>query len=76
LGDDVEGYECHTRYEVEEIMGSQFNKERKTVLSLVKWNRYPEETDWTEEPYENFDENELLREFHGRNPQATKDKRL
>jgi hypothetical protein len=68
LGDDVEGYEYQTGYEVEEIMGSQFNKERKKVLYLVKWKGYPDETDWTEEPYENFDNKKLLKEFHMQNP--------
>jgi len=73
---DVEGYEYQTGYEVEEIMGSQFNKECKKVLYLVKWKGYPEETDWTEELYENFDDKKLLKEFHMGNPQAAKDKRL
>jgi hypothetical protein len=72
----VEGYEYQTGYEVEDIMGSQFNKEKKKVLYLVKWKGYPDETDWTEEPYENFNDKKLLREFHVRNPQAAKDKRL
>jgi len=76
LGYNVEGYEYQTGYEVEEIMGSQFNKERKKVLYLVKWKGYPEETHWTEEPYENFDDKKLLREFHVGNPQVAKDKRL
>jgi len=75
VGYDVDGCEYQTGYEVKEIMCSQFNKEWKEVLYLVKWEGYPEETDWTEEPYENFDEKELLREFHRRNPQAAKDKR-
>jgi len=76
LGYDGEGYEYQTGYKVDEIMGSQFNKERKRVLYLVKWKGYPEETDWTEKPYENFDDRELLKEFHRQNPQAAKDKRL
>jgi hypothetical protein len=29
-----------TGYQVEEIMGSQLNKERKRVLYLIKWKRY------------------------------------
>jgi len=49
LGYDVEGYEYQTWYEVEEIMGSQFNKEWKKVSHLVTWKGYPEQTDWTEE---------------------------
>jgi hypothetical protein len=76
LGYDVEGYEYQTGYEVEEIMGSQFNKERKKVLYLVKWKGYPDETDCIEEPYENFDNKKLLKQFHMQNPQAAKDKQL
>jgi hypothetical protein len=37
LGYDVERYKCQTGYEVEEIMGSQFNMKHKKVLHLVKW---------------------------------------
>ena len=76
LGCDVEGYEYQTRSEVEEIMGSQLNKKQKKVLYLLKWKEYPEETDWTEEPYENFDDKTLLKMFHMRNSLAAKDKRL
>jgi len=76
LGYNVEGYEYQTGCEVEEIMGSQFNKEWKIVLYLVKWKGYTEETDWTEELYENFNDNKLLKEFHARNLQAAKYKRL
>jgi hypothetical protein len=56
LGYDVDGYEYETGYEVEQLMSSQYNKERKWVLYLVKWNGYPEEADWTEKPYENIDD--------------------
>ena len=76
LGYDVEGYENQTGYEVADIIGSHFNKERKKVLYLVRCKGYPEETDWAEESYENFDDKKLLKEFHARNPQAAKDKRL
>jgi hypothetical protein len=37
LGYGVEGYNYQTGYEWKEIMGSQFNKEWKKVLYLVKW---------------------------------------
>jgi hypothetical protein len=57
-------------------MGSQFNKEQKKVLYVVKWTGYPQETEWTEEPYVNWDEKEQLREFHMRNPQAANDEGL
>jgi len=63
LGYDIGGFEYQTGNEVEDIMGSQFNKEQKKVLHLVKWEGRPEEIDWTEEPYENFEEKELLKEF-------------
>ncbi|KAF8246582.1 S-adenosyl-L-methionine-dependent methyltransferase [Wilcoxina mikolae CBS 423.85] len=56
-------------------MGSQYSKERKKVLYLVKWKGYPDEADWTEEPYENFHDKELLKDYHKRDPQAAKDKR-
>jgi len=76
LGYDVEGYDHQRGYEVEEVMGSQFNKEWKRVLYLVKWKGYPEVTDWILELDENFDNKQVLKEFHGLNPQGTKDKRL
>jgi hypothetical protein len=76
LGVDVEGHKYQNGYEVEEIMGSQFNKERKKVLYRVKWKSSPDETDWTEEPYEHFDDKTLLKEFNVQNPQAAKDKGL
>ena len=66
----MDGYEYETGFEVEEIMGSQYSKERKRVLYLVKWKGYPEEADWTEELYENFDDNRLLKEYHRQNPPA------
>jgi hypothetical protein len=76
LGYDVEGYEYQTGYKVEEIMGSQFNKEQKNVLYLVKWKGYPDKTDRAEEPYKNFDDKKLLKELHMRNPHSAKDKRI
>jgi hypothetical protein len=76
LSYDVDGYEYETGYEVEEIMGSQYSKERKRVLYVVKWKGYLEEADWTEEPYENFDDKRLLMEYHRRNPQGAKDNRI
>jgi len=45
MQDDFEGYEYLTGYAVEEIMGSQFNKEQKSLLYSVKWKGYPDETD-------------------------------
>jgi hypothetical protein len=53
---DIAWYEYQTRHQVEETMGSQFNKGWKRVLYLVKCTGYTEETDWIEEPYENCDD--------------------
>ena len=50
--------------------------EQTQVSYVVKWIGYPDDTEWIEEPYENFDHKELLSEFHKRNPQAGKDKRF
>jgi hypothetical protein len=59
LGYDVDGYEYESGYEVVVVMGCQYNKQWKWVLYLVKWKHYPEEADWTEKTYENFDDKRL-----------------
>jgi hypothetical protein len=71
--DDIEQSE---EYDVDEVLGS--TKKKRRVLYLVKWLDYPEEKDWTEEPYDNFstEGREKLREFHRRNPDAVRDYRL
>jgi hypothetical protein len=76
LGYDVDGYKYKTGYEVEEVMGIQDNKGLIWVLYLVKWMGYPEEEDWTEEPYENIDDKRLLKEYHRHDPQAAKNNRI
>jgi len=50
----------------------------KRILYLIKWLDYPEQKDWTEEPFDNFSEGglEKLRVFHRRNPNAPKNYRL
>ena len=67
-------------YHVEEVMSSveRGRENNKRILYLVKWLDYPEQKDWTEEPFDNFSEAglEKLREFHRRNPDAPKDYRL
>jgi hypothetical protein len=72
----VDGYQFETGYKVEEIMGSQYSNERKRVLYQVKWMGYADEAEWTEEPYENFEDKELLKQYHKRNPQAAKNDRI
>jgi hypothetical protein len=76
LGYDVEEYKYRRIYKVKEDMGSQYSKERKRVIYLVKWKRYPEEAEWTEEPYENIYDKGLLTEYHTHNSQATNDNRI
>ena len=76
LGYDVNSYEYEPGCEVVEVMGSQYSKEWEQVLYLVKWKGYPEEADWTEETYENFNDKRLLVEYDRRNPQAVKDNRI
>jgi len=75
--DDIEQSE---EYDVEEAMSSveRGRGNNKRVLYLVKWLDYPEQKDWTEEPFDNFSEGglEKLREFHRRNPDSPKDYRL
>jgi hypothetical protein len=57
-------------------MRSQHSKEQIQFFYLVKWKGYPEEADWTEESYENFDDKRLLKEYDNRNSQAAKDIRI
>ena len=62
-------------FEVEEIMGSYCNAERKKVLYLIKWKGYLEESEWTEEPLQHFPR-ALVRSFHARHPWASMDDKL
>ena len=72
VGYDVEGNHDHEDFEVEEIMGSHYNAERKKVLYLIKWKGYPEESKWTEEPLEHLPR-ALHRSFHMRHLGAAMD---
>ena len=45
VGYDVEGNQVLEDFEVEEIMGSHYNAERKKVLYLNKWKGYLEESE-------------------------------
>jgi len=75
--DDIEQSE---EYDVDEVMSSveRGQGNNKRILYLVKWLDYPERKDWTEEPFDNFSVGglEKLREFHRRNPNASRDYRL
>jgi hypothetical protein len=41
-------------FEIEQILDSNYDKEEKRVLYLVQGKDYPNEKDWTEEPFEHF----------------------
>ena len=45
VGYDVEGNQVLEDFEVEEIMWSHYNAERKQVLYLIKWKGYLEESE-------------------------------
>jgi len=72
--DDIEQSE---EYDVDEVMSSVERGwgNNKRILYLVKWLDYPEQKDWTEEPFDNFSVGglEKLREFHQRNLDAPRD---
>jgi len=71
--DDIEQSE---EYDVDEVLGS--TRKGRRMLYLVKWLDYPDQKDWTEEPYNNFSVGSLekLQEFHQQNPDAPRDYRL
>jgi hypothetical protein len=64
-------------FEIERIYDQNYNKEEKRVLYLVQGKDYPNEKDWTEEPFEHFGNvMECLRKFHAKNPNAARDDRV
>ena len=71
--DDIEQSE---EYNVDEVISS--TKRGRRVMYLVKWLDYPNQRDWTEEPFDNFSVGglEILREFHRKNPDAPRDYRV
>ena len=75
VGYEVEGNQVLEDFEVEEIIGSHYNAERKKVLYLIKWKGYLEESEWTEEPLEHFPR-ALVHSFHVRHPGAAMDNKL
>ena len=72
VGYNVEGNKVLEDFEVEDIMGSHYNAERKQVLYLVKWKGYLEESEWTVEPLEHLPR-ALVRSFHARLPGSAMD---
>jgi hypothetical protein len=64
-------------WEIDEILGSSCDS-TGTIKYLVKWKGFPNEEDWTEEPWECFEGTgeAALRKFHRKFPQAAKDRRV
>jgi hypothetical protein len=75
--EEMDGLVTVDDYVPEEIMGSNFSRVRNRVLYLVKWEGFPDEKDWTEEPLDHLiDAEDLVRDFHEKNPGAIRDERL
>lgn len=64
-------------WEIDEILGSSCDS-TGAIKYLVKWKGFPDEEDWTEEPWESFEGTGegALRKFHRKFPQAAKDRRV
>ena len=65
--------------QVQEVVGSSWDKRRKKVMYLVIWEGYPDREDWTEEQSKHSvveSAQEALREFHGANATAARDLRV
>ena len=75
VGYDVEGNQVLKDFEVEEIMRSHHNAERKKVLYLIKWKGYLEESEWSEEPLEHLP-HVLVCSFHAHHTGAAMDDKL
>ena len=75
VGYDVEGKHVLEDFEVEEIMGSNYNAEGDKVLYLIQWKGYTEESEWTGQPLEHLPR-ALVRAFHASHPGAVMDARL
>ena len=66
-------------FTVEKIRSSSYSKSQRQVLYLVQWQGYPDQKDWTEEPYEHFEDEDvrnMVREFHLENPHLPMDRRV
>ena len=76
IGYDVDGQRVYEgTFNIDEIMGSQYNTKKKKVLYLIKWEGYSEESEWTEEPLGHLPKH-LVQEFHKRHPEAAMDEAL
>ena len=75
VGYNVEGNQVLEDFEVEEIMGSHYNAERKMILYVIKWKGYLEESEWTEEPLKHLPR-VLVRSFHTHHPGPAIDDKL
>jgi hypothetical protein len=64
-------------WEIEEVMGSSLDSQGN-VKYLTRWKDFPDEENWTEEPFEHFvgTGEAALRAFHRKHPNAARDKRV
>ena len=73
IGYDMDGQRVYEgSFNVDEIMGSQYNTKKKKVLYLIKWEGYPEESEWTEEPLKHLPK-KPVQDFHKYHPEAAMD---
>ena len=65
------------QWEIEEIMGSSYDKDGN-VKYLTKWVGFPEEENWTEEPWEHFvgSGEGMIKAFHKKHRNAARDPRV
>ena len=69
------GNQVSEDFEVEEVMGSQYNTEKNKVLYHIRWKGYPVQSEWTAEPLEHLPW-AMVREFHEHHPEAAMDTKL
>ena len=75
VGYDVDCQQDLEDFEVEEVMGLEYSTGPKKVLYLCKWTCSPEQSESTEEPFEDL-ARALVREYHQLHHEATMDDKL
>ena len=75
IGYDVNGQTVYEGFpNIDEIMGSQYNTKKK-VLYLIKWEGYPEQSEWMDEPLKHLPK-KPVQDFHKHHPEAAMDDAL
>ena len=76
IGFDLNGQRVYAGFfNVDKIMRYKYPTKKKKVLYLIKWEGYPEESEWTEELHEHLPR-ALVREFHARHSRVAMDAKL